>query len=88
MDSNLDHCRLCLNHFLFDTKRYKVLFLQDEICGAIYPPFDRSVTRFNKILPLWENFVSLGQIYDGLFCIWQILILVWQNIMVLGFCVA
>ena len=34
-----------------------------------------SVTRFGEILPLWHNFKSIGQIFEGLFSIWQIIIL-------------
>ena len=30
-----------------------------------------SVTRFGEILPLWHNFKSIGQIFEGLFSIWQ-----------------
>ena len=30
-----------------------------------------SVTRFDKILPFWHNFKSLGQIFVGLFSILQ-----------------
>ena len=30
-----------------------------------------SVTRFGKILPLWQKFTSLWQIFEGLFLIWQ-----------------
>ena len=30
-----------------------------------------SVTRFGKISPLWHNFKSLGEIFQGLFSIWQ-----------------
>ena len=30
-----------------------------------------SVTRFGEILPLWQKFTSLWQIFDGLFLIWH-----------------
>ena len=30
-----------------------------------------SVTIFGEISPLWHNFKSLEQIFEGLFCIWQ-----------------
>ena len=30
-----------------------------------------SVTRFGKILPLWQKFTSLWQIFNGLFLFWQ-----------------
>ena len=36
-----------------------------------YTPFSASVTRFGEISPLWLKFTSLGQIFDGLFLIWQ-----------------
>ena len=29
------------------------------------------MTRFGKISALWHNFKSLGQIFEGLFSIWQ-----------------
>ena len=30
-----------------------------------------SVTRFGKILPLWQKFISIWQIWDCLFLIWK-----------------
>ena len=30
-----------------------------------------SATRFGEISPFWHNLKSLGQIFDGLFSIWQ-----------------
>ena len=30
-----------------------------------------SVTRFGKILPLWQRFTSIWQFFDSLFLIWQ-----------------
>ena len=30
-----------------------------------------SVTRFGEIVPIWYNFKSLGQKFEGLFSIWQ-----------------
>ena len=30
-----------------------------------------SVTRFGKISPLWHNFKSLGQFFEGLISIWK-----------------
>ena len=44
-----------------------------------------SVTRFGEILPLWHNFKSIGQIFEGLFSIWQIIISNFgKNVMLLG----
>ena len=39
----------------------------------------RSVTRFGEILPLWHNFKSIGQIFEALYSIGQILILLVQG---------
>ena len=30
-----------------------------------------SVTRFGEFSPLWHNYGSLGQNFEGLFCIWH-----------------
>ena len=38
---------------------------------ACQTPFTCSVTRFGKILPLWQKFSSIWQIFNGLFLIWQ-----------------
>ena len=37
------------------------------------------VTRFGEILPLWHNFINLGQIFKGEFSIWQKIIPFWQK---------
>ena len=47
-------------------------FDSKSMLGIWYRQIDAvSVTRFGKISALWHNFKSLGQIFEGLFSIWQ-----------------
>ena len=50
----------------FDTRLpYLILFSKPRKENEI------SVTKLGKILPLWQKFTSLLQIFDSLFLIWK-----------------
>ena len=57
-----------------------VVLLSDRVTVLI----TSSVSRFGESLPLWHSFKSLEQNVDGLFSIWQNLIFLCQNNMILG----
>ena len=42
------------------------------------------MTRFGEISPLWHNFKRFGQIFEGVFSIWQKIILLWPNCDAIG----
>ena len=42
------------------------------------------VTRFGEISPLWHNYKSIGQIFKGYLAFGKMLILLWQNVILLG----
>ena len=50
-----------------DGLTYTTAFVNVDLASG--PP--SSVTRFGEILPLWQKFTSLWQIFNGLFLIWQ-----------------
>ena len=58
-----------ITHDNFQALTVKKAFSRIVTCHNLM--VSSSVTRFGEILPLWHNFKSLGQIFEGLFSIWQ-----------------
>ena len=49
----------------------QIFFTLFQVPRRTYVEAGRSVTRFNEITPLWQNFKVFGNFLQGLFSIWQ-----------------